>query len=154
MVVEFLQRKGRALAVGGRRQTVLFFQNLTDLVRPPPLIIMGDLPALAVYAGGYYMYMLTVYILMQKDNIGLLTVTHPLHIVGGEVGVLLSGQHIVRVWIERYMDDGVARIAVGVEVWLKVGQSLGHISFVPAGGHFIGEKYLSGLDLLLIGVIF
>ncbi len=96
----------------------------------------------------------TVDVFVQKDDVRLLSITHPLHIVGGKVAVLLPAQHIIGMGVEGDVDNGFSGVAVCVEIWLEPGHSLGHITSVRTRAYLIGEKHLSGLEFLLVGVVF
>ena len=77
---------------------------------------VADLPTVLIDPQRYDMKMLTGDILMFENDIGLVAVTHALHVLAGDVPELLVGQFIFRRRIQRGMEDRVRSPAVGFEI--------------------------------------
>lgn len=90
-----------------------------------------------------------------EDNVGLLTVSHPLHIFTGDLAQLLIGQTILGRGIQRDVEDRIGCSPVG----LQEGFETGHTPLVAHAArgierikHPIPEEYLGPppVDLLLV----
>ena len=62
------------------------------------------------------MQMLSVDVFMFEDNVGLVAVTHTLHILPGDFLELPVGQLVFRRRVQRYMEYRVVSPFVGLEV--------------------------------------
>ena len=58
-------------------------------------------------------------ILMPIDDIGLVAISHFLHVFLTDDGQLFIAQHIVRVWIKRDVNNRFLSPAIGCQVRLK-----------------------------------
>ena len=65
------------------------------------------------------MYMSAVNVLVEIDNVGLVALSHLLHIGSCQIRKLTIGKIVVQCRIKRYMQDRLLGVSVGSEITLK-----------------------------------
>ena len=97
-------------------EVVLMFQIAGNFRRTTGFEIVRQFTAFLIDAQRYDMEMLPVNVLMLEDNVGLISVTHFLHVFICDFPELFVGQFIFRRRVQRGMEDRIGRPAVGFEV--------------------------------------
>jgi len=120
-VVRFLEIRFQQFPafVGNLLESEHLLQLSAHLHRAVPFVGIVYLLSILIHAGRYNMYMSAVYVLVEIDDVGLVAVTHLLHIGSCQIRKLTVGKIVVQRGIERYMQDRFLGIAVGSEVTLK-----------------------------------
>ena len=60
-------------------ETILLGQLFHQFLAVPVLVLVGDLPAVLIYAHGYYMVVLAIYVVVTVDDEGLVPIAQALH---------------------------------------------------------------------------
>ena len=105
--------------VGDAFQSVFFLQRPAGPHRAAPLVAVVDLLAPLVHRRRNDMDVATSGVLVQIDRIGLVPVTHLLHVVPGQRGEFRIGKAVFGRGVERDVKDRLLGISVRREVVLE-----------------------------------
>lgn len=101
------------------------------------------------------MEVLPVDILMFEDNVGLIPISHTLHVFLRDVPKLIVGQSVFGRGVQRGMENRVRSPAVGFEIRheaLHAGVNIKASAFIVWFEHLLPEKHLGFIfiDLFLV----
>ena len=104
-------------AVFGHMQTVLVFQLSANRHGAPQFVVVVDLPALLVHPHRDDVHVSPCDVFVQKDDVGLATVSHAFHELGGKSRELrfrkpVFGRGVEREMHDRFSDTGIERRVV------------------------------------------
>src|SRR5690606_17028401 len=90
------------------------------------VIIIGDFLSVNAYTGRNDMDMRAINVRMLENDIGLIAVTHTLHILLSHFGKLFIANPIRRIWVQRNMPYHLFRFNVCRKIWLKALIKIGY----------------------------